>query len=625
MLFVFLWLLFETCNAKLIEPDQVMTHKVDMENVHQTGSITGKSQQSEVNHHNEIVLNEISLGINREVEIGLAEIGSDNYEKKINKDQEKIRQAEQQNEQDKSDRQLSIPSNEEKRLPAYVSAYILDDEKFCTEVKKSKSIADFVDIAQKIANFNPSNYYKLDTTDQILQRWIGEEITKIITAIHDEHLRHFTGYYDERAAENYMNEIANSWYESANKCALEIKDSPLLYAFATSQGNYENLKDKLGTFYTKSPEERYVDSSGNIVTKPPTVTTKDKIYGIDKIRLRGTKLAMTTNWIPSLMIILDPNGTVLNKVFPEIKKEMNNRLAEMVNTKLFEEEKIINQKKWGKQVRNVNFKSAKSCREIIDVLKSDPIVNIDWNNQASHNPHGGLKVGIGKLVSYDENKIGRGKGYVSNFPAEIRTSSNTIWYNKEAIRINQGVSFLGEYVENTSIVSIDGQNVTAPVLELICIDRTSHEEDIIQAEEEIKQEKRAKQIEKEKIHKEKIRKGNYQLAKSCGEIINVLENVDRSQQAALKPHKGFMAGVGKLVNYEENKIGKGRGYVSNPPAEIRTSSNTIWYNKDKIRMNRDVVFLGKYIENTSIALTDGQNITSPVLELICIEQSWLFN
>jgi hypothetical protein len=122
---------------------------------------------------------------------------------------------------------------------------------------------------------------------------------------------------------------------------------------------------------------------------------------------------------------------------------------------------------------------------------------------------------------------------------------------------------------------------------------------------------------------EKIRSGDYKLAKNCIELINALgDKIDQNDGASITPHQGLKSTAGKLARF-----GGDTGVIllqsrsGTTAAEFKTLSSTLWINKNDIRLNNDVFIIGKYTSNTSIKLSNGSSIQSPFLELICIQPS----
>ena len=119
----------------------------------------------------------------------------------------------------------------------------------------------------------------------------------------------------------------------------------------------------------------------------------------------------------------------------------------------------------------------------------------------------------------------------------------------------------------------------------------------------------------------KIQKGDFKSASSCVDIINVLgDKIDRSDGAAINPNQGLKATIGELVSFSGDiGIILTRSRSGTTGAEFKTSGSTHWINKNDMRLNSNVLVIGKYTSNTTIKLANGINIQSPFLELICIQ------
>lgn len=141
----------------------------------------------------------------------------------------------------------------------------------------------------------------------------------------------------------------------------------------------------------------------------------------------------------------------------------------------------------------------------------------------------------------------------------------------------------------------------------------------LQKQKDIEQKKQ--QEDKERVVK--IQKGDYKSANSCIDILTVLDDkIDQNDGASIKPHQGLKASAGKLARFSgDNGIILFQSKSVPNAVEFKVLNSTVWFGKNDIRINSDVLIIGKYTSNTSIKLTNGSSIQSPVLELICIQPS----
>lgn len=121
----------------------------------------------------------------------------------------------------------------------------------------------------------------------------------------------------------------------------------------------------------------------------------------------------------------------------------------------------------------------------------------------------------------------------------------------------------------------------------------------------------------------KIKKGDVKSAQDCLDVALALDVDDESKLLpALTPSNDFRAAKAKLLNFDQGGLVKnGRGEVKSEDniAIIKTTSKTLWFDKESISPgNSFVYFVGKYVDNEKHRLTNGAQRTLPLFDVLCI-------
>lgn len=137
----------------------------------------------------------------------------------------------------------------------------------------------------------------------------------------------------------------------------------------------------------------------------------------------------------------------------------------------------------------------------------------------------------------------------------------------------------------------------------------------------------ATQAEDKKRRFADYKSGSYKSTKSCAEIAEFLGNqsgIESGMQPLIKPSNGHYFWYAKLEKFQENGS-TGNGYIKNKGqyGVVKSDKNTIWLNKERIKINEEVCVVGKYVDNTSVPLASGGSQQAVVLDLICVEPGFI--
>lgn len=349
------------------------------------------------------------------------------------------------------------------------------NQNICDKVKSSAFLNEYAEMAENVYKsgvwLNTSGSFAYDTQDKIISKWL---ITKINNLKREDSVKYSI--------------IERQWEDQIEKCSRELSSTNLLPLFVNNKNDYNRILREIAANPVKINNIREADSAGNIVTKQ--VTSGGYKGEIIKI-LDSSGRIFNEATIPTLITILDPDSKFITNIHPEIKKEWGPILVSIENTKkrdaefsqkqaiaenersiAIQKQKDIELKKLQEEkdrtakIQKGDYKSANSCIDILNALDD----KIDQNDGASIKPHQGLKASAGKLAKFT-NDTGVILFQSKSGPnaVEFRTSNNTLWFNKNDIRLNSDVLIIGKYTSNTSIKLTNGSSIQSPVLDLICV------------------------------------------------------------------------------------------------------------------------------------------------------------
>jgi hypothetical protein len=209
---------------------------------------------------------------------------------------------------------LKLPTNNTK---------VISSQEFCKRLQSSQELKEFSLLSKDLAmNFGAN--YVFDTKDNLISNWLLNKLKSQLEG-------------GDRIAFNEY--IRNTEY-AMNQCALEIRDSDLLFMMANDGRAYEMLKKDLDKIaMTRQPQQaRQLDSSGNVVAKTqilksePFLTIGGESIGQSvpdsRINSRVSPSWIPfANWIPSWLIVLDEKEQIIKSTYPEIKASIIQNIA----------------------------------------------------------------------------------------------------------------------------------------------------------------------------------------------------------------------------------------------------------------------------------------------------------
>lgn len=349
-----------------------------------------------------------------------------------------------------------------------VDEYLVDSNAICKRLKSSNfvqystSVDKLFDISHSLVKY-PDLTFEYDTKDKLLSKWIKSKLDDTSSKV---------GYAK-------FNSIVRSWTEAANKCAITVWGFNEVYLLTKNNREVYDLQKKADSPVNQNANTtRNLSLNGRIEEsqRQPTVLAWSTL-------LDGNSTKPKAEAIPILLTILDKDQSISGQVHPEIMARLNESIAYWNNykatsavqtAKIIEKEKALEAKQLAQQkqqeeiykrIKGGDLKAAQSCVDLMSALE------VDDGLEAALTPHKRLKSGLATLNKYTESKLGGGVMYIikSGYPAEVRTSSSTLWFDRDAIRVGSDVMVIGKYIDNTSIRLTNGTNRQAPVLDAVCI------------------------------------------------------------------------------------------------------------------------------------------------------------
>lgn len=242
----------------------------------------------------------------------------------------------------------------------------ISSQEFCEKLKNSQEMNEFAKQAKEIAN-TYNQQYKYDTKDGLIEKWLVGQLKPKSES-------------DMRAQTNFIRPTE----QAINECALQLRDSDLLYVFAYSADSYKALLkgiDKISA--ERAPQEaRQLDASGNISTSSQIPKNNKAIFLVGDYSGNGSitrelgQNRLALSWMPSFLLVMDQNGQIIKNTNPEIKTEMTQRLANLKNER---ETNLANSAKEQKQ---------RAANEAAD--QKERQANIDRYNAYISSPEGRL-------------------------------------------------------------------------------------------------------------------------------------------------------------------------------------------------------------------------------------------
>lgn len=327
-------------------------------------------------------------------------------------------------------------------------------EKSCEVIKSSPSINSYVDALMGIEEIIPDYGVKFTfDSNSMLAKWVEKRIDGLPSKERDS-----------------VNRRAQDW---ANKCAIELKDTKYLWMFAGIEHrrmgfkNRVSLQKYLNNLSSEVPKTKTLDENGNLVE----VVNKSRFveYVIDQFSLRSGNI----NKHAAIYALYLGGGNAVEVVGKDAVEVMRNEL-EMVkewSAKVQQEnQKFRNIQKSdadrADRISKGQFALARNCVEIHDATKAEE------NLKAYVTPHNKMKSRVAKLVSFSEDRssgVGKGVIFDGDSFAEVRTTKGTIWFNRQAIKLNSNVIVVGWYKENVTLPLVNGSSIQAPMIDAVCV------------------------------------------------------------------------------------------------------------------------------------------------------------
>ena len=121
----------------------------------------------------------------------------------------------------------------------------------------------------------------------------------------------------------------------------------------------------------------------------------------------------------------------------------------------------------------------------------------------------------------------------------------------------------------------------------------------------------------------KILKGDLKSGKNCLEVaIGLGANTNNGLLPGISPKNEIRALAAKLLDYEEGNVlkgGFGKVSLDGNFGIFKTSSNTIWFDKDRISPgNSEVFIVGRYVANEQLKLNNGTFKKAPLFNALCV-------
>lgn len=95
--------------------------------------------------------------------------------------------------------------------------------------------------------------------------------------------------------------------------------------------------------------------------------------------------------------------------------------------------------------------------------------------------------------------------------------------------------------------------------------------------------------------------------------------LDVDEQPTLEPTNSLRATIATFVRYDPPV-----GFLMTKTNPIKfiapKGTGKVWFNKERTKLNSNLLVIGKYVKNEKVMMTNGQEVVVPVLEAWCIEQ-----